>query len=145
MARTRVLHDYAQNSLGQIKQVAKQPLDSVPQPNEDVLKQTPGAYAAWQALHKMDLKVCVAHGPNITISPEKFVEINHAPVIMSDDVHCLEADHQEYEDVFAFIVSTSTKPEPQSDPRPGTEDDITKVDSTAYVTTESLFGLAAFP
>ena len=40
MARTRVLHDYVQDTRGQISKVAKQPLDSVPQPNEDVLKHT---------------------------------------------------------------------------------------------------------
>jgi hypothetical protein len=38
MARTRVLHDYVQDTRGQITKVAKQPLDSVPQPNEDVLR-----------------------------------------------------------------------------------------------------------
>ena len=41
MARARVLHDYVQDTRGQITKVAKQPLDSVPQPNEDVLRQTP--------------------------------------------------------------------------------------------------------
>ena len=40
MARTRVLHDYVQKTRGQITKLAKQPLDSVPQPNEDVLKET---------------------------------------------------------------------------------------------------------
>jgi hypothetical protein len=34
MARTRVLHDYVQDARGQITKVAKQPLDSVPQPND---------------------------------------------------------------------------------------------------------------
>ena len=43
MARARVLRDYVQDTRGQITKVAKQPLDSVPQPNEDVLRQTPGA------------------------------------------------------------------------------------------------------
>ena len=46
MACTRVLHDYVQDTRGQVTKVAKQPLDSVPQPNEDVLKHTPGAYEA---------------------------------------------------------------------------------------------------
>ena len=38
MARTHVLHDYVQDTRGQITEVAKQPLDSVPQPNGGVLK-----------------------------------------------------------------------------------------------------------
>ena len=70
MSRTRVLHDYVQDSRGEITKVPKQPLDSVPQPAEDVLRQTPGAYEAWQGLSKMDLKVCVVRGPKITISPQ---------------------------------------------------------------------------
>ena len=70
MARTRVLHDYVQDTRGQITKVAKQPLDSVPQPNEDVLRQTPRAYESWQGLIKMDLKVCVVRRSRITISPE---------------------------------------------------------------------------
>jgi hypothetical protein len=69
MSRTRVLHDYVQDSRGEITKVPKQPLDSVPQLAEDVLRQTPGAYEAWQGLSKMDLKVCVVRGPKITISP----------------------------------------------------------------------------
>ena len=79
MARTRVLHDYVQDTHGQITKVAKQPLDSAPQPNEDVLKQTPGAYEAWQGLSKMGLKVCVVRGSEITISPNKLAEFQHAP------------------------------------------------------------------
>ena len=47
MARTRAPHDYVQDTRGQITKVAKQPLDSVPQPDVDVLKQTPRAYEAW--------------------------------------------------------------------------------------------------
>ena len=70
MSRTRVLHDYVQDSRGEITKVPKQPLDSVPQPAEDVLRQTPGAYEAWQGLSKMDLKVCVVRGPKLTISPQ---------------------------------------------------------------------------
>ena len=65
-ARTRVLHDYVQDTRGEITKVAKQPLDSVPQPSKDVLKQTPRAYEAWQGLTKKDLKVCVVRGPKIT-------------------------------------------------------------------------------
>ena len=37
MARTRVLHDYVQDTRGQLTKVGKQPLDSVPQPNDDCL------------------------------------------------------------------------------------------------------------
>ena len=70
MERTRVLHDYVQDTRGQHTKVPKQPLDSVPQPNEDVLRQTPGAYAAWQGLIKMDLNMRVVRGSKITISPE---------------------------------------------------------------------------
>jgi hypothetical protein len=144
MARTRVLHDYVQDTRGQITIVAKQPLGSVPQPNEDVLKQTPGAYEAWQGLSKMDLKVCVVRGPKITISPEKLAEFQHAPLSISEEVRRLEAEHREYEERLAFMASASTKPEPESDPRPGNGDDKPKADSTAYVTMASLAALEAF-
>ena len=80
MARTRVLHDYVQDTRGQITKVANQPLDIVPQPNENVLTQTPRTYEAWQGLSKMDLKVCVARGSKITTSPEKLAEFQHAPL-----------------------------------------------------------------
>ena len=96
MARTRVVHAYVQDTRGQITKVAKQPLDNVPQPNEDVLKQTPRAYESWQGLSKMDLKVCVVRGSKITISPEKFTEFQHAPLRISEEVRRLEAEHQEY-------------------------------------------------
>jgi len=93
IARTRVLHDYGNNSVGQLTKVAKQPLESAPQPSEDVLKQTPGAYEAWQGLHKMDLKVCVVRGSNITISPDNSAEFQHAPETISEEVRRLEAEH----------------------------------------------------
>ena len=78
MSRTRVLHDYAQDSRGKLTKAPKQPLDSVPELAEDVLRQTPGAYEAWQGLSKMDLKVRVVRGPKITISPQKLAEFQHA-------------------------------------------------------------------
>jgi len=135
MARTRVLHDYVQDTRGQISKVAKQPLDSVPQPNEDVLRQTPGAYEAWQGLSNMDLKVCVVRGSRITISPEKLAEFQHAPLSMSEEVRRLEAEHHEYEDRLAFVASAITFSEPEVDPRPVNDnDDTSKADSAAYVT-----------
>ena len=113
MARTRVLHDYVQDARGEITKVPKQPLDSVPQLAEDVRRQTPGAYEAWQGLSKMDLKVCVVRGPKITISQQKLAEFQHAPLSISEEVRRLEAEHQEYEDGLAFMASASTDPAPE--------------------------------
>ena len=107
MARTRVLHDYVQDTRCQITKVAKQPFDSVPQPNEDVLKQTPGAFETWQGLSTIDIKVCIVRGYNIIISPEKLAEFQHAPLIRSEEVRRLEAEHQEYEDLLAFMLLPS--------------------------------------
>ena len=90
----------------------------MPQPAEDVLRQTPEAYEPWQGLSKMDLKVCVVRGPKITISPKKLAEFQHAPLSISEEVRRLEAEHQEYEDRLAFMASASTNPEPETDPRP---------------------------
>ena len=125
MARTSVLLESVQDARGQLTKVAKQPLDSVPQPNEDVMKQTPRAYATWQGLVKMDLKVCVVRGSNITISPEKLAEFQHAPLSMSEEARRLEADHQEYEDRLAFVAYAITTPRPKSDPRPVNDNDDT--------------------
>ena len=92
----------------------------------------------------MDLKVCVVRGPKITISQQKLAEFQHAPLSILEEVRRLEAEHREYEDRLAFMASASTNPEPESDPRPGNDDDKPKADSIAYITMESLAALKAF-
>jgi hypothetical protein len=69
--------------------------------------------------------------PNITISPQKLAEFQHAPLSISEEVRRLEAEHQEYEDRLACTASASTNPEPESDPRPNNDDDKPTTDSTA--------------
>ena len=145
LARTRVLHDHIVDERGEVTKIAKQPLDSVPQPAEDVLKQTPGAFEAWKGLSSLDLKVCVIRGPKIVIAPEKLAEFQHAPLSISEEVRNLEAKHQEFEDMLAFMASP-IKPnaaDPQMDPRDKPEDN-TPPESSDYVTMESLVALEAF-
>ena len=69
MARSRVLHDRVVDERGGITRVPKQPMDSVPLPAEDILKEMPGAFEAWKGLGALDLKVCVVRGPKIVIAP----------------------------------------------------------------------------
>ena len=72
-------------------------------------------------------------------------EFQHAPLSISEEVRRLEAEHQEYEVRLAFMDTATTTPEPDSDPRPVNDNDgASKVDSTAYVTMESLVALEAF-
>jgi hypothetical protein len=61
-----------------------------------------------QGLSKMDLEVCVARGSEITTSPEKLAEFQHAPLSIAEEVRRLEADRQEYEDRLAFMASAIT-------------------------------------
>ena len=49
MARTRVMHDYVMDGLGSVSKVPKQPLDKVPPPSEEILKDTLGDFEAWKA------------------------------------------------------------------------------------------------
>ena len=136
MARTRVLHDYVQDTRGQNTKVAKQPLDSVPQPNEDVLRQTPGAYEAWQGLSKMDLKVCVVRGSRITISPEKLAEFQHAPLAFQRRFVAWRQSIMNMKTGWLSWLLPSFS-EPEVDPRPvNGNDDTSKVDSAAYVARE---------
>ena len=80
MARTRVLHDHVTDSRGEVAKVPKQPLDSMPQPPEDILKQTPGAWEAWKGLSSLGFNVCVVRGPKIVIAPEKLADFQHVPL-----------------------------------------------------------------
>ena len=62
--------------------------------------------------------VCVVRGSNITISPEKLAEFQHAHLIISEEVRRLEAEHHEYEDWLVVMASAITCSEPEVDPIP---------------------------
>ena len=76
MARTRVLHDTVMDSAGAVTKVPKQPLDTVPPPTEEVLKQVPGALTAWKGMSALEFKVCTVNGPKVVISPTKLAEFS---------------------------------------------------------------------
>ena len=59
ISRTRILQDAVLDARGARTKVPKQPLDTVPPPSEEVLKEIPGALEAWKGLSALDLKVCV--------------------------------------------------------------------------------------
>ena len=146
MARTRVLYDHHVDVRGQVTKVPKQPLDSVPQPAEDILKQTPGAWEAWKGLSALELKVCVVRGPKIVIAPEKLAEFQHAPLSISEEVRCLEAKHKDFENVLEFMA-TQASPNPASsdqDPREDSGASPPNQESVDFITMESLAALEAF-
>ena len=70
--------------------VAKHPLDSIPAPDESVLKEVPGAYEAWKGLSSLEFRVCTVRGPKIIIHPEKLAAFQHAPLSISEEVGRLE-------------------------------------------------------
>ena len=146
MARTRVLHDYVKDARGDVSKVPKQPLDKVPPPAEDILKETPGAYEAWKGLSALDLKVCVVRGPKIVIAPEKLADFQHAPLSISEEVRQLEMKHQEYEDLLAFMAAPmdASPSVTEKDPRDGAGPEPPTAESVDYVTMESLAALEAF-
>ncbi len=145
MARTRVLHDYVRDGRGQLSKAPRQPLDKVPPPSEDVLRETPGALEAWRGLSALDLKVCVVRGPKIVIAPEKLATFQHAPLSISEEVRQLEMKHQEYEDLLAFMVAPtdSTPAAMEKDPREDASTEAPQAKSVDYVTMESLPALEA--
>ena len=138
MNRTRVLHDRVQDGVGTFSKVARQPLDSVPDPDEALLKETPGAYEAWKGLSSLDLKVCVVRGPKIVVAPEKVSEFQHAPLSISEEVRRLEEHHtKEFEDCLAYMaiggsVVEEVDPRPSANPEGDTPPvDLPKFDSLA--------------
>ena len=48
MSRTRVLHDNVQDARGQLTKVPKHPVDSVPAPDENILREVLGACHGYQ-------------------------------------------------------------------------------------------------
>ena len=98
--------------------VPKQPLDTVPPPSEEVLKEIPGALEAWKGLSALDLKVCVVRGPKIIIAPEKLANFQHAPLSISEEVRALEVKHKDFEDMLSFMASPAgPATDPVADPR----------------------------
>ena len=65
------MRDTVLDARGVRTKVQKHPLDTVPPPSEEVLKEIPGALEAWKGLSALDLKVCVVRGSNIIIAPDK--------------------------------------------------------------------------
>ena len=78
------MQDAVLDARGVRTKVRKQPLDTVPPPSEEVLKEIPGALEAWKGLSALELKVCVVRGPNIITAPEKLATFQHAPVSISE-------------------------------------------------------------
>ena len=146
MARTRVLHDSVKDQRGNVTRVPRQPLDKVPPPAEDVLKETPGALEAWKGLSALDFKVCAVRGSKIVIAPEKLAAFQHAPLSISEEVRHLETKHREYEDMLAFLA-VSPNPNPDGAEKDPRENDIAEPPKTQgedYVTMESMSALEAF-
>ena len=145
--RSRVLYDTVQDSRGQLTKVAKHPLDSIPAPDESVLKEVPGAYEAWKGLSSLEFRVCTVRGPKIIIHPEKLAAFQHAPLSISEEVGRLEQEHRQYEDLLAFLSTASMPNETEEDPRPdvatGTEEAGTGAPPTEYAKFESIDALHA--
>ena len=146
MARSRVLHDRVVDERGGITRVPKQPMDSVPMPAEDILKEMPGAFEAWKGLSSLDLNVCVVRGPKIVIAPERLAAFQHAPLSISEDVAGLEKSHREYEDVLSFMASgiPNVAEGDKEDPRENEAKVPPEEKLADYVTMDSLAALEAF-
>ena len=143
MARTRVLHDHVVDARGEVTKVPKHPLDTVPEPSEEAMKQHPGAFEAWKGLSALNLKVCVVRGPKVVIAPEKVAAFQHAPLSISEEIRLLETKHTEFEDILAFMhTPQNPEPEGKTDPRepPPNPEEQPKMD---LVTMESLSALEA--
>ena len=135
ISRSRVLYDYIIDGSQQLNKVAKYPAQSVPDPDEDVLKKTPGAYEAWKGLSELPLKVCKVSGAKVVIDPEKLQQFTHAPADLSDELHELELQHKAYEEKLAFMADDDIrKGEGADDPRP--DDDPKPVDPEKEGATE---------
>jgi len=145
--RSRVLYDTVQDSRGQLTKVAKHPLDSIPAPDESVLKEVPGAYEAWKGLSSLEFRVCTVRGPKIIIHQRKLAAFQHAPLSISEEVGRLEQEHRQYEDLLAFLSTASMPNETEEDPRPdvatGTEEAGTGAPPTEYAKFESIGALHA--
>ena len=143
MAWTRILHDIVKDARGQVTKVPKQPIDSVPDPDEAVLKATPGAYEAWKGLSALEFKMCVVRGPKIVIAPEKVAEFQHAPLSISEEVRALEREHGQFEDLLSFMA-TAIQPGSTGegeDPRDPQGED--KTETQEFIKFESLAALEA--
>ena len=138
ISRTRILQDAVLDARGARTKVPKQPLDTVPPPSEEVLKEIPGALEAWKGLSALDLKVCVVRGPKIIISPEKLATFQHAPLSISEEVRALEVKHKDFEDRLSFMASPAgpvkdpaTDPREEPNPEGGAPEDLPTMDSLA--------------
>ena len=91
-----------------VTQVPKLPSQCVPEPDAAIRKQIPGAYAAWQGLNALPLKVSHIRGPTIVIVPDNLAQFQHAPLRFIDSLNVLERDHKEYKDLLAFMAHETT-------------------------------------
>ena len=139
---SRVLYDTVEDERGERAKVPKHPLDSVPPPEESVLKEVPGAYEAWKGLSSLDLKVCIVRGPKIIIHPEKLAAFQHAPLSVSEEVRSIEREHSKYEDVLAFLATAITPNPSEEDPRVEQKHEPESA-STEYAKFESIDALQA--
>ena len=72
---------------------------SVPEPDEAILKETPGAFEAWRGLSALPLKVCQVQGIKVIIAPDKLAQFQHAPPNIIDAVQVLTEEHKQCEDL----------------------------------------------
>lgn len=118
MNRTRILYDRVQDGMGNYTKTPKQPISTVPEPDEALLKQTPGVFEAWKGLSNLELKVCTVAGAKIVVSPEKVAEFQHAPLSISEEVRHLEQNHSKnFEDLLSYMASGTSAAAPADDPR----------------------------
>ncbi len=71
----------------------------MPEPEEAVLKQTPGVFEAWKGLAALPVKVCLVRGPKIVLKPDALAAFQHAPLIITQELNGLEEEHKQYEDL----------------------------------------------
>ena len=124
MSRKRVLHDYVKDSLGQVSMNPKHPVDSVPEPDEETLKQVPGALEAWRGLRALEMRTCIVRGGKVLIDPAKLAVFQQAPLGVSNAIKELEVQHEPKTDILSFMETRADDPEqPPADPRHESEEE----------------------
>ena len=124
MARTRVLHDYVKDSLGQVSKVPKHPIDTVPEPDEATLRQIPGAYEAYKGIRALEFKTCVVRGGRVLISPDKLAVFQQAPHTVSNTIKELEDQHLKHADLLSFMETQPNTPVPDPRANPDAEEGV---------------------
>ena len=123
------------------------PLCQVPDPTEQELKVVPGAWEAWNGMHRLSLRVCEVRGARVQPKEHRVAEFQSAPLAIAEALRSLnEAHTAKFADILSHMAHAPegmvTVPPIDADPRTGQEEpEVTLTDLEEHDSEEALRAL----